>query len=522
MLKTLLGRRSVEDLQTFRLYVIAASFPKMLSRMANRLVSERYLSCLLNLRETTFKFIEEPYTAPTRKGNEDPDQLLFNIIPSINPIMPIPNLMQMFEANEQPYKLYNKDTYMEFHKLLCDLLNGYHQSLKALENLQKRLKEPLNKDDVKDILTHLVTVRAAGESLRAIVRGAAIEKHLKTIAHLLEVGNGKPSGTTTEEDTEEDTEFEVLRPYTLHRGQRLLPWQSYKDWLRLMIIYFDAVQILDKHANSSIDISIKILAPSLPDQKMLRWEELLRHKVYFPELIAEGPEQTSAETLISFLTSNFDAATEDTSADREEGNSTQGKRGKGTSAKREEGNSTKGKKGKGTQLEKGVRIEEVITSVQALSVIAAEGVVGLSKAIDSVIEQMTLLKNCSSPGWGQYIKTILEHIMDLKDCNLTSQQRLTMTQSVVEMLATVRGRSLLYQQLKAGKPLSRGQEFLGTRHCEACIASLSSLSGHLGPDNDQLGTLLSEFAVSRIFFSCLARIFVKFYNIGNRTSHRSV
>lgn len=60
MLKTLLGR-SKDDPTTLRLYIVAASFPKMKHRMKNRFISERYFHCLIGMDLKTFDFTEPPY-----------------------------------------------------------------------------------------------------------------------------------------------------------------------------------------------------------------------------------------------------------------------------------------------------------------------------------------------------------------------------------------------------------------------------------------------------------------------------
>lgn len=509
MLQTLLQRSS--GLQDLQLYVIAASFPKMLFRMNNRRIAKHYFECFRKLESMDFEFVEHPSTATTGSNSKHPDRLLFDAINALAGTTDrIPNLTQMAkDMQKTPREIYNKDTYMEFHWLLCSMLNRFHQSLTTLKNLHEQRETPDSKildlkslGDIKDILNFIMV---HGRCLRAIVRSAAVEKHLKTIAHLLEVDDEK-LGMPSRED---EIELHVLKPYSMYQGQPLLPWQSYRDWLRLTVLYFDATVILRDHVHSlllsHIDIDIKILSPRLPDedQKMLPWKVLLRHKLYFPEL-PNAPEQPSAEALISFLTSDFNvvAVTE------------------GTGNQREEGNSIKGKKGKGTLLEKtkSVSIEQVIESVMSLkekqeSAIAVEGVNidGWTKAVDSVIDQMTLVKNCSSPGGDEYTTAIFEQLKTLKNNDLTPQYRLSRTREILDMFEALRGHSLLYQMLKEGTALSRGDRFGGTRHCEVCIASLLA---EPGPDDSQFGEIRRDFRVSHIFILCL--------NVHKSLQHRNV
>jgi len=436
MLKTLLGR-SGKDTKTLQLYIIAASIPKMLYRM-ERHISTCYFDCLTNMKLTTFDFPEPPHMATTRSN----DSLFIEILSQLIKFMDIPNLQlaKGAEVAETPCEIYNKETYVEFHRVLCELLKSFHKSLTKLHTCRGEMLEKGMRDagDLLQIREYLNDVRVWGRSLRAMVSGAAIEKHLKTIAHLLEVDDGK-SPSTTEEDTdvgattEEDTEFDALRPYSIHHNQPLLPWQSYKDWLKLMVIYFDAAYILSGHITRLVkrrsistdidfDIDIKILAPSLPTQKMLPWKELLLHEIYFPEL-PRNPEQPSAAELVKFLTSNFDAVTEGTRNESEERITIKRivSEGKGRLQKRKTTFS----------------IEEVLRLVKNLKEQQELAVAVDTTAIDLVIERMSSLNNCSSPGWGEYTSTIIEQLKALKRPELTRPVRLVQMRGIVEMFETL-------------------------------------------------------------------------------------
>ena len=503
MLETLLGklvgeRESRDDLKTFESYVIAASFPKMLHRMNGGRISKRYFDCLKRLESTSFEFLEQPDIETTISTPSD--QPFLNLIPTLDASTKnlVPNLKTMAEKiatnTEKPDKIYNKDTYMEFHILLCRLLIRFHTSLERLEALFSA-----NSNNLMDIKLKLKTVSVFGRNFRAMVRGTTIDKHLKTIANLLDVdcGGSREMPMKTEElkDDEED-EDEDLEPYSMSQGG-LLPWQSYKDWLRLTTLYFDAISILQKHVSklpSEAAIDIKILAPSLPDKRMLPWKELLCHDVYFPKLIGDS---TSVEDLITFLTNNFDGfrVPEGTLNEREEGSSITTAKGKGT----------RFKKNRGFDINLVIEAVKKIVNLQETSTIEMDG---FNKDVDLVVDEMELLNNWSAPGcqWHEYAtKVISPELKGLKDSNLSSQERLTQTRSVLEMFQTLRGNTLLYQQLREGTPLSRGDGFLGCSHCEVRIASLVSLSSP--GDDPHLKAILPEFLVSQI--SCLARIFVE-------------
>ena len=171
----------------------------------------------------------------------------------------IPNLEKVAQLalEKKPFEVYNKDTYMEYHGLLCELLKCFRGSLTDLVGLKSQ--------DVKQIRQALTDVRIFGDLLWTMVRGAAIEKHLQTVADFLDtpgvvkVNKGGVVGVNKEGvvgvdkegvvgvDEEGvvgvgDQEFEILKPFTICRGKPLQPWESYRDWLRLQIVYFDAIQ----------------------------------------------------------------------------------------------------------------------------------------------------------------------------------------------------------------------------------------------------------------------------------------
>ena len=114
------------------------------------------------------------------------DQLFLNAIPFLAEFATtkIPNLQKMAQlaTENKPLNIYNKDTYMEFHKLLCELLKHFHGSLDELVNLET--------EDEMEIHNALTSIRITGDFLWTMVRTAVIEKHLKTINHLLDFDQG--------------------------------------------------------------------------------------------------------------------------------------------------------------------------------------------------------------------------------------------------------------------------------------------------------------------------------------------
>ncbi len=182
MLKTLLRRSGSEDgLEALQLYVIAVCSDKMKYRLSNG-PSPLYFDCLLRLCGKTFPFIEHPDILPTRRDGSHRDQFFLDAIPMLADfsMTKIPNLEKVAQLalEKKPFEVYNKDTYMEYHGLLCELLKCFRGSLTDLVGLKSQ--------DVKQIRQALTDVRIFGDLLWTMVRGAAIEKHLQTVADFLD------------------------------------------------------------------------------------------------------------------------------------------------------------------------------------------------------------------------------------------------------------------------------------------------------------------------------------------------
>jgi hypothetical protein len=465
ILKSLL-QLSRNDLEILQLYVVAADFKKMLARMKHP-VSTHYLACFHQLKSRNFAPNEEAAT----KHYDKNDQLFLDDIPILAKLADtkIPNLEKMAQAAKEnlkePFILYNKDTCMEFHGLLCELLERFHKSLIELKDIQKSVKKRKNSEasqigesDRAHIQGHLEKVLALGRALRAIVRGSAIIKHLATIAPFLEVKTGKSWPLAHESDV--DVEFQPLMPYSTDddTGEILQPWKSFHDWLRLMVHHFDAIHVLDSHLRSldtetsSTTISIKILFPSLPDEKLLPWKDLLVNEKYFPK-IQHSLDQPSAEDLIAFLTSPIldqDGKTVDH------------------------------------------LINDVVDFKENLS---SEKAVLDSKDIQEFTEDLLSLKESASVGWKDYIIQILGQVEGLST-ESTNQGRLSRLEIISNMLDNLKGSFSLYKSVQPNTPLSEGRGFTGSSHCEVLAAVLNSLSDI--PDSGLSEDLLKEFGVSHI------------------------
>ena len=195
-------------------------------------------------------------------------------------------------------EIYNESTYVEFHLLLCELLFRFKDSLERLCNLKGE------SPTVEKILEHLIRVRIMGHYLKTMARSAAIETHLQSISNSLIVDINKSWMPPKPEEVNDTdfVDFQCFKPFSIQKGKTILPWESYRDWLMLMIHYFDAAEVLGDFASKlkiepDAAISITILTPLLSNKWMLPWTELLENKHFFPVL----PAVSSGRELIEFL-----------------------------------------------------------------------------------------------------------------------------------------------------------------------------------------------------------------------------
>jgi hypothetical protein len=211
----------------------------------------------------------------------------------------IPHLEAMVRDNQPPFNFYTLETYMEFHSVLVATVLGFRESLGELRKCEQSSLEKC-----------IFNVVWFGMALHAIAYGSAIEPHLHTISRYLSHNYDKHIAsyvkrTATDREKasageeaagEEDSDFQGVQPYTIVDTRQLLPWETMRDWLKLIIAPFEALFAVSQHINTHHDpasFSVSILAVPAQVSKVLPWKDLLK-KRYKP---LEG--QPSVEELIS-------------------------------------------------------------------------------------------------------------------------------------------------------------------------------------------------------------------------------
>jgi hypothetical protein len=196
----------------------------------------------------------------------------------------IPNLEAMAKNREGCVQLYTAETCWEFHQLLCSLLRTFQDSLVALKEYKKS-------DGAAKLRRQVVKASFLGDMLRLVVYSPGIDEHLKVISGILETERvrAKDKDIVVEkwegEEGEEDTDLHGVQPSTIivdgRERKALSAWEACRDWLRLLVVHFEALIVLSQYINrhnQPTNITIKVIAvpPVEEGSMMLTWRTLLK------------------------------------------------------------------------------------------------------------------------------------------------------------------------------------------------------------------------------------------------------
>ena len=295
-------------------YVIATCYPKILCYIIHKTLLLPFIKSLGSVTDILFDnsvLHKEPKS--TESTN---DCLLANFVfasPSFRSSIPDIVSQAKLAADRKPFQLYTKSTCQQFHQLLLLLLTGFQKHLQMLSDLS-------NVDNPNEFGKHVAAVLVYRYGLQALANSNALRMHLENIEHLLNdhcrsESNPMPK-VKREEDPQEDVELEqdvelkAVHFSTTMNGMRIPLWMSYCDWLRLMVVHFDAVNILVLHVsqpNFNHNISIKILVTPPVDDALLPWKDLLNDPKLFPTI--DQPLSETDDKILSFFekatSSNF-------------------------------------------------------------------------------------------------------------------------------------------------------------------------------------------------------------------------
>jgi hypothetical protein len=295
-------------------YVIATCYPKMERRLGHK-ISLPYIDSL-KVGDVTFN--ESLRGEPTTREIASDRSFLSEFLPFVKNYLciPIPHIHEQgkLAAANQDFQLYNKNTCNEFHSLFLELLGRLQTSLTSLKELRN------SKNDNGQFTRHVRHAVLIGNGLRKMAKGAALGMHLRTIeAKLVDhrrpdmsmpMQNAEKDEKQSEEQDERDEELEAVQPSALSMKQNVsvpVPlWKSYRNWLNLMVIHFDAVYTLFGYITGpTFDdhrmISLKILVAPPPDRALLPWHELFTDSKLFPTETEADPLPTTNDKILEFL-----------------------------------------------------------------------------------------------------------------------------------------------------------------------------------------------------------------------------
>lgn len=155
----------------------------------------------------------------------------------------IPKLVR---AAQEQTMLYTQETCTEFHVLVCALLKHFGTSLQQLGEYGSKL--PQSRKDFEDSLGNVLYF---GSHLQLMVSGFGIDHYLQD----LQAGGSLPDHRREVKlEDGEDADPDLGEPSAITNDQeRLFPfWKSYKEWLKVILSYFNAVDILTKYVKGKL------------------------------------------------------------------------------------------------------------------------------------------------------------------------------------------------------------------------------------------------------------------------------
>lgn len=378
-------------------YVVIACHKKMKNRLMDSL-SEPYLQFLERIAMIPSSSTFPPFKniAPDSLKNKhlSNDQKFFKVLPSLVFISGIvaPGLLQALSDPtifNNPIKAYNEDTYKEYHKLLWKILSLFKSSL---ENLSKI--EDAHMPGFEDFVKCTVLL---GDGLRAMSGGVIIEAHLKVITSAQE----KHRCVTLDSNQEVELDEEL---YEI--SSTLPPWEAYHEWLKLMVVHFDAVQILSDHMQTAkiSEVTIKVISTPRPDKTLLPWKELLNNGRYFDEDEEEG---YAVSDIVGFL-----------------------------------------EKWQMKQSTGQPDVHEVIKKLKSYGEGLGSDSDLDSRRVDDIIEEMKIMKACESPGYTDTRDKLISDMESLKGVELELALKLSKVDEIIIELQSLKDRAAFFAKLE--------------------------------------------------------------------------
>jgi hypothetical protein len=322
MADTDLDSSDVSDLLPF--YVITACFRKMYRRFTHERLSAPYLQSLKSVVKENIAFLQsEPEISPT-----DLDRSFFlEFLPLLHHtiLSRVPNLLEIIRKAKDPSELdgpvyfYTKDTCKEFHYIFMHLLDAFDKSLAGLQVNSK--KGAANSNDFRH---YVIVLNLVGTVLQVLTKGTVLRIHLKTIESSLEEHRRREAPKKAEQDGKDgqdgdngqdegqDEDLQAVQPCALYADsiQPMALYESYREWLKLMLVHFDAIDVLKGFfatADRGLKINMKILVSPPSSTASLPWQEIFKSN---SNILLPNPNHDKLiKHYEGVLTSDFSAST---------------------------------------------------------------------------------------------------------------------------------------------------------------------------------------------------------------------
>lgn len=272
-------------------YVIATCYRKMKHRMNHKTLSKPYVSSLRKVNDNDICFDPSEFENPSAQWMTNDWKFLNKFLkttpPGFQSLYPA-LLKQAGKPLDEFTPLYTQDTCVEFHQLFNFLLERFEVWLGKMDSSRG---DGQGSDLFKDALEYVFVY---GYALQRLAHGAALRMHLQSIPnHLLQSGfvsqtqTGTPMPAPGDTEEEPDVELKAVQPLVHVNGDvESRVWKSYVDWLRLIIVHFDSVDVLAEYFTGSgipdQPVTIHIVFPREVDNQLLSWRKLFADNTLFP------------------------------------------------------------------------------------------------------------------------------------------------------------------------------------------------------------------------------------------------
>jgi hypothetical protein len=295
----------VKESLPLKTYVVATCFQKILSRVSH-VLSRPFMKSLQEVK--SFEF-DESIKSTSRSTTDR--QFLKSFMPDFmewkGGETKFPQIMKGAEESTGEGCLYSRDTCMEFHELLVELLVAFKPLLVMLTELDKLLlSDEANEANGKKFRGCLATIVLIGYGLHLLSKSAALDMHLQIIElHLRDklksddapttmdtLGSGNDLGNADaapvkvdipdRSEDEPDDALEAVQPSVKVDGVAMPLWRSYKEWMKLLLSHFDSADTLVNFVQERRlkSLSCEMLVGTKVDKDYLPWRELF--KMIFP------------------------------------------------------------------------------------------------------------------------------------------------------------------------------------------------------------------------------------------------